>query len=206
MLAIPILASCATLGTFQTADTLPAGQVMVALEPYQIATFSRYSQDSGGRMGLAVHVGVAEGTEVGLRTLGALPEVMVKRRLFRADGGTTVSLAPSAGGLPPIGQIPYTLVYGQIPLLIGTPTGRGTELVAGPKVHAVTGINAEGPGSGSMVTLGSSFGWSVPMIPGIRLLPEVAAGWPAVATGPLQTTVGGGIVIQGGVGLLVGGS
>ncbi|MEQ1502732.1 MAG: hypothetical protein ABMB14_10910, partial [Myxococcota bacterium] len=129
------LLGCATVGTFQSARPIDAGTVQVGLESSLVSSRTPDSgHESTTPIALALRYGLDPRTQIGVRVGAVAPEVAVTRRLIGdGDDDLAVSIAPSLGGWRVATHgIPMVFVYGQLPLLIGVPTGRGSELVFGP--------------------------------------------------------------------------
>lgn len=205
------LTGCASLSSVQSADTLGAGRVQVALEP-KVQAAGRLRPARGAaypHLDVAVRWGVTERVDVGFRVGQSLLELQAKLLLTTPGApGPLVSVAPSVGGFLLVGDgwagPALTLA---VPLLVGLPVGGG-ELVLGPRLQQWLAVGPQGPAW--LAGPGLSLGYLARLTPELALLPEVAVVAPLVLFGPLPVgfegglTGPGGLLLQGTVGVLLG--
>ena len=193
---------CATIGTFQRADSLGPGGYIVALEP---SVYGISYQDLGvaPSLNVSARFGVGDRTDLGVRLGSAGIEVLSKVMLTDPEAdGVMVSIAPSAGGFFVGTDEAGAGAYGfQVPVLIGIPMARDGQLVLGPKVHFIGGgaVASGATDSAGLVSLGTSVGYDAAFGASVHLLPEVALAVPMFAAGVGHVGLGSGVLFQAGV-------
>lgn len=134
-LALCLGSGCASVGVFQSAQTLGRKNWEVAAELSSQALTSGDSLSLYPVGGLSFRYGVHERVDVGLRAGPGGLELMSKVMLTGRQG-VVVSLAPSVAGTF---NVPGGLFLGfaqfSLPVLIGVPLGERVELVFAPKLH-----------------------------------------------------------------------
>ncbi len=207
----PLLAGCATLGTFQNAETLGQGAWELGIEPSMWGGISGEGSALYPHAGVSARVGVSDAVDLGGRVGSSGVEFTTKFALSKPGASMPVSLAPSFGGMAiGAGGTSASVLALHVPLLIGIKTGEN-ELVLGPKLHVYsfgvsTGGDAEG---GALWSLGGSVGYSLRVGPTVRLIPEFAFAVPTLTTGEegAESVVGlvDGALLQVGLGIVIGG-
>lgn len=207
----PLFTGCATLGTFQSAETLGQGAWELGIEPSMWGAVSGEGSALYPHAGVSGRVGVTEGVDLGGRVGSSGVEFTTKFALSKPGATMPISLAPSFGGMAisAAGSSVSVLAL-HVPLLFGIKTGEN-ELVLGPKLHvysfgASTGGEAAG---GALWSLGGSLGYALRLGPTVRLIPELAFAVPTLATGTdgAEAAVGitDGALLQIGLGIVIGG-
>ncbi|MBN1336557.1 MAG: hypothetical protein JXB39_11420 [Deltaproteobacteria bacterium] len=217
MLLLPLLAlltGCATVGTFQTADTLGTGAFQVGLEPswWGVAATGEAAGFLHG--GVSARYGVNDRLDVGGRIGSSGLEMLFKVQLTDPQsGGPIVSIAPSGGGFGALGAGGGAgLLAFQVPVILGFPTSGGSQFVLAPKVHEylILAGTSDDSASLSLTSLGASVGYAARLGPGFRLLPEVAFVYPVLGAADASDQssqvefLGEGVLLQVGLGILLG--
>lgn len=153
---------CASVGVFQSADTLGRKNWEVGVELSSQAQSSFDSLSLYPLSALTFRYGVHDRVDVGARVGPAGVELASKVMLTpRSSSGVIVSLAPSVGGTF---SIPSGIAIGtgqaSLPVLIGVPLSEKVQLVFAPKVHdSLFAMNAgQAGGTVNQVFLGGAFG------------------------------------------------
>ena len=180
---VALLAGCLTTPA-QRVETLGAGNVEVALEGGASVLNETQATPAAN---VALRVGVSERVDLGFRLGTWAYEVQSKWLLTREGASTPVSLAPSfmvLSGADPFdnsaGEADQVgLGFLRVPVLVGVPVGEH-QLVLGPGVNLIGGVGEGAPSLAVEPRL--SIGFSAQLAPGVRLHPEVAAGFGAFTT------------------------
>jgi hypothetical protein len=221
--ALAMLSGCASVSTMGLARTLnkgavqgwvaPSGGGIVAttgVSPGSVGAGIGYPLIEGGvRVGVTDHFelgGKLGFSGIGLEGKGALV------RSESMESGVNVSLNP---GVTFVGIGSGDLFLGTVtfhlPVLIGIDFA-GHELVIGPRLIDQLFLGGAGATGASINVLyaGGSLGIAIKLLPGLRLLPEVAFGVPFLVTGSAtgvgtaSQLGGGGLIFQAGLGFLFG--
>lgn len=169
-----LASGCASVGVFQSADTLGRGRWELAAEVSSQAQASTDSLSLYPAVGVAARVGVSEAVDVGARLGPSGFEGLVKVMLT-PRGGTVVSLAPTVGGTfsAPSGLILGT-AQAALPVLIGVPLSPRVQLVFAPRLHDSLFVLSAGQAGGTVNTF--SLGAAVGLVVRLRrfkLIPDV---------------------------------
>lgn len=188
-IAAAVSAGCATMGTFQRAETLAPGRTEWVVEANAWGGVNDPEVPVMPALACTMRRGIGERSEVGLR-FGTTPLEAYGKFEISRKGGVVVSVAPSLGGYWFGGEnFSAGEVFVQAPLVVGVPIGK-SELVLAPKLHDLTAFGYEGHRSGGVVTMlsvGGSVGAIRQVTPGFALYPEVTIlhplfpserGWP----------------------------
>ena len=212
LFAIPLLGGCATMGTFQNAETLGKGKWEVGIEPSMWGAASESATVMYPHAGVSARVGLSDRIDVGGRVGSSGIELSGKFGLTDRESNVPVSIAPSVGGLAlGAGSTSFSIIALQVPVLVGLRMGEN-EVVLGPKVHLWSfGASVDNSGASAAIwSLGASAGYSARVGPTVRLIPELAVLRPIVVTGATDTTsdtVGvdsAGVLLQVGLGIVIG--
>ncbi len=212
---LAVLSGCATVGTFQTADTLGTGGFQMGIEPSWWGVAASGEAVGFLHGGVSGRYGVNDRLDVGGRIGSSGMEILFKYQFTDpATGGPIVSIAPSGGGFGALGAGGGAgLLAFQVPVIIGFPTAGGSQFVLAPKVHEYLVLAGDSGDSASvsMTSLGASVGYAARLGPGFRLLPEVAFVYPVIGAANASNAssdvefLGEGVLFQVGLGLLLGG-
>jgi len=170
------LTGCASVGVFQSADTLGKKNWEVAVELSSQAQSSLDSLSLYPMSALTFRYGVHDRIDVGARVGPAGIELAGKVMLTeRTRRGVIVSLAPSVGGTF---SVPSGIALGtgqaSLPVLIGVPVSDAVQLVFAPKVHdSLFALNAgQAGGTVNQLFAGGAFGVVVE-IKRFKVIPDV---------------------------------
>lgn len=189
---------CATLGSYQTADTVGRGNWEGAIEPTLGGGGAAGEPVFGPHVDVAVRAGVSDRMDVGGRFGSSGLHLSLKLMLTDADAdGVILSLAPAAGGflLPGVfidRDRPFGVLDLNLPVLVGIPTTNRSQVVIGPRAVSMTWF--VGSESKSVVLLGSSFGFHTRTSSGLQLVPELTVAKPL-------TEVDGDLFLEAGLGI-----
>lgn len=203
-LTLWLATGCATVGSFQRAETLGAGNTEWAAELGGWSVIGTEGIEVVPHATGAFRYGISDGADVGFHVGTGSLSGDVKVAFTPRAGPVRVSLAPSIGisGYSN-GHLGGTIFAAQIPLLIGISTGPASELVLVPKTH-VWGDDVRG----CLVSVGASVSYVFPLARTVSLVPEWTLLVPAVGSIRAMAqpyTEGKGVAImQGGIGLLIG--
>lgn len=203
---LTLLTGCATVGTFQSADTLGKGGRQFGLEP---SIWWPYNGEDTPlpNVGMTARWGVANEADVGFRLGTSGLEILSKFGVVQGPTAVTVSVAPSVGGLyVPYKDVRAGVIGGQVPVLIGVNVRRH-ELVLSPKVH--TWYLLGGEDREFAINLGGSVGFAFRLGKRVEIIPEAVAvvpvkSWPLGEEPVALVQPGDGLMLQGGVALLFG--
>lgn len=177
------MCSCASVGVFQSAETLGRKNWEVAVEVSSQAQAGLDSLSLYPVAAVAFRYGLTERLDVGARIGGAGIELATKVMLTeRAANATIVSVAPSIGGTF---NVPSGVVLGSmqlsLPVLIGVPLSERLQLVLAPKLHDSLFSLSAGQAGGTINTVfaGGAVGVRIQLgrfkfIPGVGFLSPIA--------------------------------
>lgn len=174
VLCFCLLSGCASVGVFQSAETLGRKQWELAAEVSSQAQASHDSLSLYPMGGVAFRYGVHESVDVGAR-LGPGGFELLSKFMLTSRDGVVVSVAPSAGGTfwVPSGLV---LATGQlsVPVLVGVPLGKRVQLVLAPRVHDSLFVLSAGQAGGTTNTLfaGAAVGVAV-KLGRFKVIPDV---------------------------------
>lgn len=168
------LSTCASVGVFQSPETLGKGRWEVSAE---LSAQAQAHLDSlalyptfalSGRYGLGDSVDL--GARIGPSGLEAQTKVMLTSR-----GGTVVSLAPSIGGAFSWPQgLFLSTAQATLPVLIGLPLNQQLQLVFAPRLHDSLFILSAGQSGATVNTLWVGGAIGVVMLSGrVKLIPDI---------------------------------
>ena len=205
-----VAVGCASIGSYETANTLGEGRYQLAVEPaYEIST-------GGGnaatlvRFDIAARYGVTDRVDISARAGSSFLELGAKFQITDPwDRSVAVSIGPRLGGfVAPGGAIAG--VNATLPILLGFGFGEGNQFVIGPKLlNFLFFDSVDRPLD--VLAAGGTIGFSFKLGDNIRLMPEFGFAAPLVrhtsnSNGdPATTAPGAGAVYQVGIGLLAGG-
>jgi hypothetical protein len=155
------LSGCASVGVFQSAETLGRKNWELGVELSSQAATSFDSLSLYPLSGVHFRYGVAEPVDLGLRVGPAGVEVSSKFMLTARHNAVIVSLAPSLGGTF---SVPSGIAIGtgqaSLPVLIGVPLSQQLQLVLAPKLHDSVFAMSAGQAGGTVnqVFLGGAVG------------------------------------------------
>ena len=186
ILVASLLNGCATVGTFQRADTLGKGGYAIGIEP------SVWGGSAGGQaavlpnFAVSARFGLSDRFDLGTRIGSSGIEVLSKYQFTSRDSdGLVLSLAPSFGGFFAGGTGGGAgIIAFQIPFLIGVPVGKQSQFVLGPKLHyyGVLGGGSGVSAGGGFLSLGTSVGFDAAINHNVHLLPEISFAYPLLIT------------------------
>jgi len=208
LIVLGMTTGCAGLLSFQSARPLPAGTFQVALEPSYLVSRAKTSGETQLLPALSVRYGATRRLEVGARAgLGIRPELMAKLSLQDAPPHrAAVAVATTLGAWWYDGSGTRNIrVYSQPALLLSLPTGRRTELTIGEKLDVTWARDVDTGAWGIAFTPAISLGWALRPASWFAVMPEVVMGYSLLHVGTGGPVVGGGFLLQGGIGLLFGG-
>lgn len=169
-----VLTGCASVGVFQSAETLGKKNWEVAVELSSQGQANFDSLSLYPMSAVSFRYGVVDRLDLGLRGGPAGVEVMSKVMLTNREG-IHVSLAPSVGGtfsLP--GGIAVGTTQVSLPVLIGIPLGKRVQLVLAPKVHDSVFLMSAGQAGGTVNTVFLGTGVGVVVRLGrFKIIPDV---------------------------------
>lgn len=193
-LGLSMAGGCATLGSFQSADTVGKGQWEVAVEPSLWGGSSSGSVAAVPHLAVSGRYGASDRVDVGARMLGNGLDGTIKVLLTPPDSdGVVVSLAPTAGGLFALGGA--AIFNASLPVLVGIPTSDASQLVIGPRVVGIAGVTVDE--SDALLLVGSSLGYYASLGGRFAIVPELSVVAPV-------TGEGSGVLLQIGVGGVLG--
>jgi len=209
LLALLVLPGCATIGTFQRAETLGQGNWEVGIEP------SMWGGAGGGgavaypHAAVSARVGATDRVDLGGRLGSTGVEVSSKFLLSDPESDHPISLGANVGGFAVgAGGASAGLLAVHIPLLIGIPMGERGQFIVGPKTHIYHGFasSTEGSAGFTLWSVGASAGYAAPVGETFKVVPEVAFVVPAVASagGESESVYSNGLLFQAGVGFVFG--
>jgi hypothetical protein len=215
--ALSGLAGCPSISTLGAARTIDRGTSQFFIAP-EVTYFTLGEKPLvKPQVEFGVRYGLTDKLELGGKVW--LPGIAAdaKIALLRAkspDAGLDVALNPGfsylggfSGTRSGEGSSLHTFTL-FVPLLLGLNVGGGHQLVLAPRVidQLFMGSGSDG-GAANIVYAGTSLGFVFKVGPSFRLMPEVSVGVPIVGTvSGFGTDVGvGALIVQGGVGLLLGG-
>lgn len=188
--------ACASMGTFQRAETLGRGNVEFAAEAFAWALSAPERTAVAPVLGVAARFGVSDGVDLGAHVWSSAGgQVEAKFALTPRTAPVRASLAPGAGGAA------NGSFFAHLPVLIGIPVSSGNELVFAPKVSFWGAINRGG--LVHVVTAGGSLGLVVPIAAHVSVVPEATA-MVAVHGGYAGVSEPGASIVHAGVGFLFG--
>jgi hypothetical protein len=207
---LALLGGCATLGTFQGAETLGKGGWEVGIEPSMWAGVSSEGSLLYPHAAVSSRVGLGDRFDIGGRLGSSGVELTTKVALSEPGADVPIAIAPSFGGMAvSVGTSSASVLALHVPVLFGIRTGEN-ELVLGPKVHLYSfGASAGGGASGGALwSAGGSVGYLARLGPTVGLVPELAFAVPLFATGAegaeSAVGLGKGALVQVGMGILIG--
>ena len=214
LLAVAALClACASPLASQSARTLAKGRGQLGFELHQQAFTRRTSFSTYPMAGVSARYGATDRVELGGRFGPSGLEAQVKVQLTPVGSGTAVSLAPFAGwsGFD-VNGLQLGSVNMGLPVLIGIPVAKDTELVLGPRLHDMMVYGQSGTNNMTihLISAGASVGLLIEQTPSF-IMPELAVLAP-VSTTTLRPDASGGWAwgtgrwtMQAGVALLLGG-
>jgi len=210
---------CATIGTYETANTLGQGKLQFAIEPAYESFAGSGTTVSVPRIDFAGRYGVSDSVDIGARAGTSFIEFLTKFQLTdHAQKSVVLSLAPRVGGLVAGGEgSTGGLINVTLPFLIGIGVGEGSQLIIGPKLLNILVFSSSGGDSGTadILLAGTTLGYSAKLGDNFRLLPEFGIVFPIVGSARASSggssvsstdLIGGGVIFQIGVGFLFGGA
>lgn len=207
VLALGLAASgCATVGTFQSADTLGKGGRQFGLEP-SVWWPKTGNETPLPNVGMTARWGVNDHYDMGFRLGTSGLELLTKVGIVQGAHPITLAVAPSFGGLyAPYKGTTAGVLAGQVPLLLGVNLARH-ELVVAPKFqvwHMLGGEERE-----TAINAGGSLGFAIRLGKRVELIPEVAAvvplkSWQWDGEPVALVQPGQGVMLDGGMAILFG--
>jgi hypothetical protein len=211
LVAAYALVGCASINSYQTAETLGEGKMQVHVAP----GLGLVSGSTAPRLDVGILYGMGETMDLGLRVGGTLLpgislglggttgssfapnlEVLFKNQFSdRANKDLAISLAPSLGVGFASGGTALSL---SVPVLIGIAVGEH-QLVLGPKV--VDYLIFGGPSATNVLNVGATVGFAAKITDSLKILPEVGLMLPILSSAGAGST---SLVLQFGVGVLFG--
>lgn len=212
LLSLVLLSGCATLGTFQNAETLGKGGWEVGIEPSMWGGAGAGGAVTYPHAGVSARVGVSDRVDIGGRIGSTGVEFTTKFGLTARDAAVPISFAPTVGGFAiAVSGASAGILALHLPVLIGLRVGDRGEFVLGPKAHIYQIFANSGSlgGSATIWSLGGSAGYSAPVGKTVKLIPEVACVVPVVGTasasGSSVSAFGSsGVLFQVGMGIVIG--
>ncbi len=188
VLGVVAASSCITVGNVQKAETLGKGRFQFGLEPGAVAYTATNAGVTGGALphvDLAARYGVSENVDLGARLGGSGIEFQGKFQFTRPEIGSGLvgSVAPTIGGIfVAAAGASIGIVNINLPVLLGYHFAGGSELVFGPRLHAVAllGSAPGGSGGGIVAGPGASLGFAWQISEGFALMPEVSFAVPVL--------------------------
>lgn len=212
VLLFPALTGCATLGTFQSAETLGQGNWEVGIEPSMWGAAAEGGSVFYPHAGVSARVGVSERIDIGGRVGSTGIELTGKFGITEPEANVPISVAPSIGGMAiTAGGASLAVIAVHVPVLFGVPIGEN-ELVVGPKLH-VWSVGAGAPGSSASAgiwSVGGSVGYAARVGRSVRLIPEFALVKPLFVVGSANGSTeslgveANGALMQIGLGIVIG--
>lgn len=207
---LPVLGGCATLGTFQNAETLGKGNWEVGVEPSLAGLADGLDTEPFPAVAVSGRIGVGDRVDLGGRVGSGGVELTGKFGLTHREARVPVSVGLSAAGMS-VGYAgdTVTALTAQVPLLVGVRMG-AHELVLGPKLHLFHMGASYAGSSEALWSVGGSAGFSARVGPTVKLVPELAFAVPVlnVSSGEDDTDYAlrkdPPIVLQVGMGFLFG--
>ncbi|MFT3711006.1 MAG: hypothetical protein QM817_25550 [Archangium sp.] len=170
-----LLNGCASVGVFQSAETLGRKNWELGVELSTQAATSFDSLSVYGLSGVHFRYGISDPIDVGLRVGPAGVEVSSKFMLTPRGNAAIVSLAPSVGGTF---SVPSGIAIGtgqaSLPVLIGVPLSQRLQLVLAPKLHDSLFAMSAGQAGGTVnqVFLGGAVGVVI-KLGRFKIIPDV---------------------------------
>lgn len=222
-----LASGCASITTFQTANTIGKGRFQFGVEP------SMYGATGGGIGGAVPHFdlsfryGVGETVDIGARVGSSLLEVQSKFQLTDPTQTNFVfSLAPSVNGIFFSTGSGSTSGSGglatiSLPGMFGFGVGE-SQFIVSPRLQDViifgggSSGGTSGGGAINSLLVGGSVGFALKLGDGFRLIPEVGLVYPVLSTAAGNGSSGGGgissafgaagvLIYQAGIGIVLGG-
>lgn len=209
VLALLLLPGCATIGTFQRAETLGKGNWEVGIEPSMWGGVGGGGAAAYPHAGVSARVGASDRVDLGGRVGSTGVEVSSKFLLSDPASDHPISLGANFGGFAiGAGGASAGLLAVHIPLLLGIPVGERGQFVVGPKTHIYHGFAAaSGESAGfTLWSLGASAGYAAQVGDTFKIVPELAFVVPVVASagGESASVYDSGLLFQAGVGFVFG--
>ncbi|TVQ88852.1 MAG: hypothetical protein EA397_16795 [Deltaproteobacteria bacterium] len=189
-----LLAGCPSIQSVQTARTAGEGNFEGAFEPGLIGVSSGGESAFLPTLNVSARYGVTDKVDIGGRFGTSLLELHGKFMFTdpEQEDAVQAAFAPQLGGVAFGGGGGFG-GYGwlTLPVLVDVPVKRHA-FIFGPRAQVIMvgGGFTEGSGTGAVLNLGSSFGFSLRAGDKLRILPEFSAVVPAYAG--IRTTDGGG--------------
>mgnify|MGYP001607161267 FL=1 len=208
---LPWLTGCATLGTFQSAETVGQGNWEVGIEPSMWGGIAADTTVLYPHAAVSARVGLSDRFDIGGRVGSGGVEANAKLGLTDRDADVPISVGAGVGGMA-VGAAgsSVSILAVHVPVLFGIRTGEN-QLVLGPKVHVYSfGASSGGSAaSAALWSLGGSVGYVAGVGPTVKLVPELAFALPVLAAGSAGTTtdtigVSDGALLQVGLGIVIG--
>jgi hypothetical protein len=124
---------CPSLSTMQTVDTVPEGEVRVAVGAEAIGASSSGDNAVAPQVDIAVRYGLSERVDLGVKIYGAGIELGAKYQFL--DGGFEAALAPAAAfSYFSSDDTSAGFLYLHLPFLMGAPLSDTLTFTFGPKL------------------------------------------------------------------------
>jgi hypothetical protein len=204
LLALLTSSACVTIGNVQKAETLGKGRFQIGLEPGAVTVASSAGGVTLPHVDLSGRYGVSDKVDLGLRIGSSFIELQSKFQLTHPEVGSgfVASLAPTLGGIF-IGSSAggAGFINLNVPVLLGYHFAGGSELVFGPRLHALFLLANTDAASGGALVLGpgASLGIALQLGESFALMPEVSFSVPVIgAASNFAGTSGAGAGAGGG--------
>ncbi|HEX5748919.1 MAG TPA: hypothetical protein VFZ09_21950 [Archangium sp.] len=178
----PLWGGCASLGTLETADTVPKGQSRLTAQAWVQGVDDGRKPGVLPQVAVAGRAGVTEGLDVGGRLSLQGAEGSLKLQLAGREEGSpfVMSVAPTAGVVlfshawEPGDWSSDTQLFVAVPLLFALRNPDGSQLVLGLRPTWMRFDALFDPESREMAAMGASLGYAFRVNPGLRVMPEAA--------------------------------
>ena len=211
-----LAASCASMSSVQTADTLGKGNFQAAIEPGLWGGASTKGVGVIPHVDAAVRFGVSDRVDLGVRAGSSFLEFQTKFMVTDpANPLLAASIAPTLGGIfagdasqSGTGSTTATGILDlAVPVLVGFKFHGGHQLILGPRLQSIFVFS--GGASSVILGVGSSVGFAWRLTDNFILLPEVSAVYPVVGGDESGVVLkglvtGGGTFVQFKLGILFG--